>query len=293
MAGYIRQSIADITPGNDVDAEPLNNEFNALQDAFHSTSGHPHDGAAGNGPKINLTTSVVGLLPITLGGSGASTASGARTNFGLGTAAVQNIGTSGANIPYMNGSNTWSGPQVFTANIAVEGAGPQIRLTDTDTNADSLISANSANGSLIFSADANNEVASTVIQFNIDGNSAATLSAAGNLTLAGTVGVSSGGTGAITAQGARAALSVDYYSGSSETNTDYPVGSYLMVLCTGSPDRNSSATLYYSVSDPEFFTNTATGGNVALSGTWRSRGAIRYDASGISGNYTCLFQRVS
>lgn len=70
MAGYTRQSIADIIPGNDVNAEPLNNEFNALQDAFHAVTGHPHDGSSGGGPKINLTTSVIGRLPVANGGIG-------------------------------------------------------------------------------------------------------------------------------------------------------------------------------------------------------------------------------
>jgi len=37
----------------------------------------------------------------------------ARINLGLGTAAVQNIGTSGANVPLMSTNNTWSGVQTF------------------------------------------------------------------------------------------------------------------------------------------------------------------------------------
>lgn len=41
-------------------------------------------------------------------------ASTARTTLGLGTAATQNTGTSGANLPFMNGANTWSGQQSFT-----------------------------------------------------------------------------------------------------------------------------------------------------------------------------------
>lgn len=30
-------------------------------------------------------------------------------SLGLGTAATQNTGTSGANLPFLNGANTWSG----------------------------------------------------------------------------------------------------------------------------------------------------------------------------------------
>ena len=41
----------------------------------------------------------------------------AQTNLGLGTAAVKNTGTSGANVPLMNGGNTWSGAQTFSAEV--------------------------------------------------------------------------------------------------------------------------------------------------------------------------------
>ena len=41
-------------------------------------------------------------------------ASAQRTTLGLGTAAVQNTGTSGANVPLMNAGNTWSGQQTFS-----------------------------------------------------------------------------------------------------------------------------------------------------------------------------------
>lgn len=66
--GYVRQSSADIITGAVVEAAPLNLEFNALRDAFHETSGHAHDGTTGEGPKIDLTTSAAGVLPVARGG---------------------------------------------------------------------------------------------------------------------------------------------------------------------------------------------------------------------------------
>lgn len=70
MAGYTRQSVADIINGADITAPPLNAEFNQLAAAFNATTGHLHDGSAGNGPRINLQTSVSGYLLPQNGGVG-------------------------------------------------------------------------------------------------------------------------------------------------------------------------------------------------------------------------------
>jgi hypothetical protein len=68
MAGYTRQSLADIQTGEDVLAAPLNAEFNAIRDAFSGTTGHEHDGTSGNAPKIDLETSVANVLQVANGG---------------------------------------------------------------------------------------------------------------------------------------------------------------------------------------------------------------------------------
>ena len=70
MAGYTRQSAASIINGENITAPPINAEFNTLQDAFNGTTGHAHDGTTGNGPKIDLATSVSGFLPASSGGLG-------------------------------------------------------------------------------------------------------------------------------------------------------------------------------------------------------------------------------
>jgi hypothetical protein len=69
--GYTRQSAAEIAPGNSITASGIEDEFDAIQDAFHATTGHAHDATAGEGPKIGLTTSVSGVLPVANGGFGA------------------------------------------------------------------------------------------------------------------------------------------------------------------------------------------------------------------------------
>lgn len=67
---YTRQSAADIIDGQTIFAAPLNAEFNALQNFADGISGHSHDGTVGEGPKINLNTSVTGTLQPSNGGVG-------------------------------------------------------------------------------------------------------------------------------------------------------------------------------------------------------------------------------
>lgn len=69
-AGYTRQSAAEIQTGEIVEAAPLNAEFNQIQSAFSGTIGHSHDGTVGEGPKVSLTSSVTGVLPVANGGTG-------------------------------------------------------------------------------------------------------------------------------------------------------------------------------------------------------------------------------
>jgi hypothetical protein len=71
--GYTRQSEAEISDGQIVFAEPLEDELDAIQAAFNSLTGHSHDGTAGEGPKLPLATSVTGILPKANGGTGTNT----------------------------------------------------------------------------------------------------------------------------------------------------------------------------------------------------------------------------
>ena len=66
--GYTRQSEAEIAPGNIITAADIEAEFDAIQAAFHGTTGAIHDGTTGEGPRIPLTTSISGVLPVANGG---------------------------------------------------------------------------------------------------------------------------------------------------------------------------------------------------------------------------------
>ncbi len=53
MAGYTRQDTANnIANGNVIDANDLDAEFNQVESAFSSSTGHKHDGTSGEGPRI-------------------------------------------------------------------------------------------------------------------------------------------------------------------------------------------------------------------------------------------------
>jgi hypothetical protein len=53
MAGYTRQSLAQILNGEIVSAPPLNAEFNQILAAFNNSTGHKHDGTAAEGSPID------------------------------------------------------------------------------------------------------------------------------------------------------------------------------------------------------------------------------------------------
>jgi len=52
MAGYTRQTAANITTGSVIDAADFNDEYNQVQSAFNASTGHTHDGTAAEGAPI-------------------------------------------------------------------------------------------------------------------------------------------------------------------------------------------------------------------------------------------------
>jgi hypothetical protein len=66
MAGYVRQSTADIIPTATVRAAPINAEYNAIRDAFAASGGHKHDGTAAEGEYVPLIADIDALNKVAI-----------------------------------------------------------------------------------------------------------------------------------------------------------------------------------------------------------------------------------
>lgn len=153
-------------------------------------------------------------LALSSGGLGATTAAGGRTTLGLGTAATQNTGTNGPNVPLLNGANTWSGAsQTFGAGSgnavvqlnSVSGSSAFIQGQKSGTPRWSVILGNST-------ADSGSNVGSD-FQINRHNDAGATIDSpiiisrsTGVVTLSQPLPVGSGGTGGTTQATARTGL---------------------------------------------------------------------------------------
>lgn len=83
-------------------------------------------------------------------------------------------------------------------------------------------------------------------------------------------GIAVSGTTAVT-------VSLDFYTGTSSSNTSFPIGSYVILntnSCGSTPLLGGSVTMYLGPScNRRFFYNTSVYSSTSVAGTWRSRGA--------------------
>jgi hypothetical protein len=85
MAGYTRQDTANnISNGNVIDADDFDAEYNALEASFNASTGHAHDGTAGEGAAITKVGPAQDLVV-----SGTALTPKTTNTLDLGTASVQ------------------------------------------------------------------------------------------------------------------------------------------------------------------------------------------------------------
>lgn len=157
----------------------------------------------------------------------------ARTNLGLGTSAVYNIGTSGGSIPLLNAANVWSASNAFSTATF----GSASSSTGNGIEIGSLITAGTAYIDLHSSGTTNDND----VRLNVTGGSATngqgnfSVIAASvtlpNLTLNTALPITSGGTGAKDAANARTNLQLDRFrQGATETQILSDTGRYVFRL---------------------------------------------------------------
>ena len=128
MAGYTRQDTANNISNNSIiDADDLDSEFNAVEGAFNSTTGHTHDGTVGAGaPIIKMgpgqdlvvsTTTVLPKVTATLDiGSTAAKFKDAHFSGQLNSASIVTTG-----VAAVGSALTVTGATVLNSNLTVAG----------------------------------------------------------------------------------------------------------------------------------------------------------------------------
>lgn len=108
----------------DFHSSGVNQDFDARLSVNGGVSGTPGKADVRLTANSFSTTNLAldNALPVSSGGTGASTAAAARTNLGLGSSSTYNVGNSGNNVALLNGSNTWSSSQTISANLFTVGS---------------------------------------------------------------------------------------------------------------------------------------------------------------------------
>ena len=184
--------------------------FNALAPSQTGNSGKylKTDGTNSAWDLLDISTAdITGVLPLANGGTGSSTASGARTNLGLGTIATQN-----ANAISITGGTITGITDLAVADGgtgASTAAGAMVNLLPSYTgNANKRLGLDSTATGLEWVTDGGG----TVTSVDVSGGSTGLLftggpvTTSGTITLSGTLDVDNGGTGATTATDARTNL---------------------------------------------------------------------------------------
>ena len=308
MAGYTRQDTANnIANGSVIDADDLDGEFNAVESAFNASSGHAHDGSAGQGapvtkvgPGQDIIVGTSTLLPkanniIDLGSSAAQFKDGYFD--GTLYADTANIGVNGYTTIIDNSYTVATGDLTLdvAGDITLDADGGDVLLKDGGVSFGKLT--NNSNQLSIFSGSVealrlNGSATSALGTLAVTGNTTVggTLAITGNTTLAtanltlnsgnivvgGTVSATGGFTGALTGDVTGTVSSVanhdtgDITEGSNLYHTTARVRG--AISATGSLSYNSTSGV---MSFTQGNTDTiAEGSSNLYHTTARARGAV-------------------
>ncbi len=162
MAGYTRQdTVNNIANGNVIDADDFDAEYNAIESGFNASTGHKHDGTAGEGapitkvgPSQDLIVSGTNVLPKTtntldLGSTGAKF----KDSFFDGTVTTDDLAVTGGSVLTGNatvggtlgvtGATTLSSTAAITGNTTVGGT---LGVTGASTLASAAVTNNATVG---------------------------------------------------------------------------------------------------------------------------------------------------
>ena len=156
MAGYTRQDTANnIANGNVIDADDFDAEYNAIEGAFNPTTGHSHDGSAGEGAPI---TKVGPAQNLVVSGTSAIPSVTNTMDLGAETAAFKDAWFTGeVNSESLTVTNaaTISGTLTTGSNVSIAG---NLNVTGNATIEGNLTFGNAATDTVTFSADVSSNV---------------------------------------------------------------------------------------------------------------------------------------
>lgn len=165
MAGYTRQS--SFTNGSVIDATDFESEFNALESAFNGSTGHTHDGTAGNGPPIESIGPSNDLVI-----TAAVTRPKTNNVMDLGTSAIQFKngffdGTLRTDILTVDETSTFTGLVTAEGNVQIDG---NLTVDGDTTISGNLTFGDNSLDSVTFGADINSNIVPNTDDFYDLGN---------------------------------------------------------------------------------------------------------------------------
>lgn len=254
----------------------------SLPSQYLATTGETITALQHNLPLTDIAADLNAARPVSSGGTGASTAATARDNLGL------KIGT---NVQAQN---------ALLQSIAGLATSADLMIYTTASNEAATTALTAFGRSLIDDADA--AAAQTTLgvppnERTVSGGGLAT--GGGDLSANRTITVTEAsqaqaqaGTAsdvAMTPRRTTDAMNARIYTGSTQNQTDFPLGHTLLVYTPTALNRNQSSTIYLSSTFSNRYTTDSGDSDGTVSGTWRSRGTFQ----GVSGFNFALMERTA